>query len=157
MAFNPPSWSKSSQTLNEIPNLDDIKESPQGDTKVKRQVHDISKYSVLELLELKDLIEQRLPARSLKDMNLAEELIYQFLKTRELQSEVLFDMNIEANKQAAVVTACNSSLQHLVKLQSDLHNAERFKALEGMMIEAMKKLPVEVATAFLEEYEGMDD
>ncbi len=122
----------------------------------KRKTFDISCLSVAELLDLRDEVEKKLPPLKLQQLDLAKELIVQFYKIKELQQAVLMDTELEPNKQAVVIKACTDALQQIVKLQQDLYNAERFKALENYMIESVRALPLDVATAFMRNYEALE-
>lgn len=108
-----------------------------------------------ELLALRAEIDGWLPAMSLKDLNLEEELVRQFLQVKALQTQVMNNDEIPANQLAQVAGQVGNSLQALVKMQADYYNIERFKGIEGLMIKHMKKLPLEVATKFVEEYENL--
>lgn len=121
-----------------------------------RQRRDIDNMSVEELLALRAEIDARLPATSLKDMNLEKELIIQYLKVVELQKKVLEDDETPANQLAQVANAVAGTLQNLITMQSKFHNVERFKQLENLMIKHMKSLPLEVAEAFINEYEQLE-
>lgn len=109
------------------------------------------------LLALRDEIDQRLPALKLTDMSLDEELILQFMRVRDLQTKVLDDSRISAQQKSTVVNSVASTLAQLIKLQTDLHNAERFKAIENLMVKTIKRLPLEVANEFLAEYERLGE
>lgn len=119
-----------------------------------RTLNDLDSMAPGELLDLYDRVAALLPAMKLSDVNLAEELVLQFQRVKSLQAKVI-ESNSSAQQKAAVVNACGSALQHLVKLQTDLHNAERFKAIEGLMVKYMKRLPLDVATQFMDEYENL--
>ena len=43
-------------------------------------------------------------------------------------------------------------LKEIVKMQTDLYNAERVKKLEAAMIDALKLAPKEAQDAFFEQY-----
>lgn len=118
-------------------------------------VGDIDEMEIDELLALKDQIEVRLPNRSLKAMNLEEELVEQYMKVKALQNRVLNDEGIPANQVAQCAGQVASTLQALVKMQTELHTAERFKKLEGLLIKHLRTLPQEVAERFIDDYERM--
>ena len=108
-----------------------------------------------ELRQLRSEIESRLPADSLSAINLETELVRQYRKVMDLQDSVMNDDETPANQKAQVAGQVASTLQHLIKMQSEFHTAERFKALENLMIKHMKKLPKDVAEAFLDDYEAV--
>lgn len=111
--------------------------------------------SLDDLRRLKSEIEAILPAESLGNINLEHELVEQYTKVKRLQDEVLEDEKIPLNQRAQMAGQVASTLQHLVKMQSEFHTSERFKAIENLMVKFMKKLPKDVAEAFLDEYEGI--
>lgn len=120
-----------------------------------RGIPSLDTMDVDQLLALKDEIVARLPARNLKSMNLEEELVEQFIKVKSLQSRVLEMEDIPPNQMAQCAGQVASTLQALVKMQSEWYNAERFKKLEGLMIKHMRTLPLETAEKFINEYERL--
>lgn len=115
---------------------------------------DISLYDQGELLALRDRIDGLLPPMTMASMNLEEAIVRQFMTVKELQNKVLSG-NDEPNKKASVVNACASALQTLAKLQIELHTAERFKAIENLMIKHVKALPLEQAQKFMDDYANL--
>lgn len=112
--------------------------------------------SLAERIDLYDEIKRSLPPHSLQDLDLTEELVLQFMRVKELQTSVLSNDKIPANQKAQVANAVASILGQLTKLQTDLHTAERFKAIENLMIRYMKRLPIDVVEAFIDEYERLE-
>lgn len=110
-------------------------------------------YTLQELLDLRARIERRLPARSLKDLDLEAELALQFLALQQLQNAVIDDDDTPANQKAQVANSLSAALVNLVKVQSDVHNSERMKRIESILIDTLKDLPVEAVEAFLANYE----
>jgi hypothetical protein len=115
----------------------------------------MSPYEVEALREALDLVSPH-KAMSLADLNLEHELMLQFSRVKTLQQEILTDDEVPVNQRAQVANAVASTLQQLIKMQSEFSTAERFKAIEALMIKAMKKLPLEVAEEFLKEYGALD-
>jgi hypothetical protein len=105
-----------------------------------------------ELRMLRAEIETLLPGDVLREMNLEEELVRQYRKVVLLQDEVLKDDEIPANQRAQVAGQVASTLQHLIKMQTEFHTSERFKEIENLMIKHMRALPKDVAEAFLADY-----
>lgn len=93
--------------------------------------------------------------RKLSDINLESELLGQYEKVCKLQKDVIDDEDTPVNQRAQVANAVASTLQQLLKMQTEFYTSERFKALEALMIKALKKLPPEAAEAFVTEYEEM--
>lgn len=106
-----------------------------------------------QLLDLRNEIEQRLPAKNLRDLNLERELVLQLLSSQSLQSRVLQDMTIAANQQAQVSNSTAAVLQQLIKLQSEVHTSERLKRIENKLIECLNTLPKGAQEAFFAVYE----
>lgn len=137
-------------------NLEDLIEptTPAKITSVggARTIDNLDGMDVDELLALRDEIDARLPATKLSEVNLAEELVLQFQKVRSLQSKVL-DSNTSAQQKAAVANACASALAQLVKMQTELYNAERMKMVEQVLIQVMRDQPEAIQLAFFDKYE----
>jgi hypothetical protein len=131
----------------------EVKQEPEK--RPGRQAFDVSLLSQSELLALRARIDERLPTMTLQSMNLESELVLQYHTVKALQTDTLEDKYIEPNKKASVVNACASALSLIVKMQTDLYNAERFKAIETIMIRALKTLPKEAVDTFLNEYEQL--
>lgn len=110
-------------------------------------------YTLQELLDLRARIERRLPARSLKELDLERELTLQFLALQQLQNDVIDDGDTPANQKAQVANSLSAALVNLVKLQGDVHSSERMKRIESILIDTLKDLPVEAVEAFLANYE----
>ena len=110
-------------------------------------------YTLQELLDLRARIERRLPARSLKDINLERELVLQVMALQQLQNSVIDDDDTPANQKAQTASALSAALMNLVKVQSEVHNSERMKKIEAILIDTLKDLPVEAVEAFLANYE----
>ena len=117
----------------------------------------LNEASIAELLDLRNQIDSRLPARELKDLNLEEELIMQYTIAKELQTRVMQDGEVPANQQAQVLNACVSALDKLQDTQAKFYSQERFKRIESILISALKKWPEDLAGQFLDEYEKMLD
>lgn len=143
--------------------LDDTYEVPKNDAAPTFDAHPVIKLDNLtldQLLNLRNEIEQRLPAKNLRDLNLERELVLQLLSSQSLQSRVLQDPNIAANQQAQVSNSTAAVLQQLIKLQSEVHTSERLKRIENKLIECLNMIPKEAQEQFLSVYEeilGSDD
>ena len=117
---------------------------------------DLADISTADLIDLYEEVKSKLPAHKLQDIDLAQELVLQHLRVKELQTATLGDPKVAANQKAQVSNAVSSILGQLTKLQVDLHTAERFKTLESLMIRHFKKLPLDVVEAFMEDYEQLN-
>jgi hypothetical protein len=116
---------------------------------------DVETMSLDQLLKLRAEIDGRLPASSLKDIDLEHELVVQFITVKNLQSSVIDDKDVQANQKAQVANSCASTLQQLVKMQTEFYTAERFKEIENHLIASLRDLPPEASEQFLDAYERM--
>ena len=107
------------------------------------------------LLRYLDEIRQVLPATTLLDMNMEEELILQFQAVRTLQNTILDDSSVPANQKAQVANSVASVLGSIADLQNKVYSSERFKRIETLLIRHLNKLPEDTAAAFLEDYEQL--
>lgn len=107
------------------------------------------------LVLLRDRIDARLPPARLSNLNLEEELVLQLMRAKALQSDAFDDVDVAANQKAQVMNSVASTIGALVRMQTDLYNAERFKAIEAILLEAVKSMPTPQATKFLDEYERL--
>ena len=115
---------------------------------------DLDHYSLQDLLSLKADIERRLPARSIKDINLSRELVLQFMAVQELQNEVLKDDETPANQRAQVANSVAAVLGQIAKLQQEIYTSERLKTIEAKLVEALNQLPKDLQVSFLQVYEA---
>lgn len=115
---------------------------------------DLKTYPTHLLLGLRAEIDSVLPPMKLSAMNLEEELMIQFHTARALQTATLAESFTEANKKAQVVNSTASTLQALIKMQTDFHTAERFKRIETILIECLRGLPEDMTNQFFERYES---
>jgi len=115
---------------------------------------DLSGMPVDELLELRALIDEKLPVKDLADVDLNRELVLQMLATQRLQSDVLKDEDTPANQRAQVANAVSAIIAQLVKLQTEVYTSERLKRIEGYLIESLHQLPLPAQAKFLELYEA---
>lgn len=111
-------------------------------------------YTLQELLDLRARIERRLPARSLKDLDLESELVLQARALQQLQNSVIGDESTAANQKAQVANSLSAALVNLVKVQNEVYSTERVKRLEAVMISTLNALPQEAADKFLAEYDA---
>lgn len=128
----------------EPPPLPGVKDTPFSKPTHVLQV-DVSSMPLDQLLELRNRVEQLLPVKNLKDLDLNRELVLQVLALQSLQNRVLTDDEAPANQQAQVANSLSNALTTLVKLQSDVLNSERFKRVEAVVIDMINSLPTEEA------------
>lgn len=120
--------------------------------RVDTQIAQLEHMDPEDLLALRAAIDQKLPVRSLKDIDLANELVIQLQVVKKLQSDVMSDDEIPANQRAQCAGAVGSVLVALAKLQNETFDSERLKVVEGILIETMRTLPTEQQETFLTSY-----
>jgi hypothetical protein len=108
-----------------------------------------------QLIELREQIEQRLPATLLANLNLEKELVIQFLAIKSMLSKIVDDDKTPANQRAQVANSVTSILGDMTKMQNAVYNSERVKKLEAAMIKALEVLPLETRQLFLDSYEDI--
>jgi uncharacterized protein with PhoU and TrkA domain len=107
-----------------------------------------------QLLELRARVDSMLPVRSLKDLDLASELVLQVMALQALQTRVMNDAGeTPVNQIAQVANSLSAALGNLIKVQSDVYTSERLKTIESLLIEQVKTLPMEAQEAFFDAYE----
>lgn len=106
-----------------------------------------------QLRALRDQIDAKLPAGSLKSLNLETELVTQYQRVLDLQDEVLRDSDVPANQRAQVAGAVGSALQHLIKMQEDLQLQVTLRRMEEALVESLQTLPEEARDAYFIAYE----
>ena len=92
---------------------------------------------------------------SLKNLDLDAELYNAYAKAKNYLADVQSDESIPPNQLAQLMNTISAILKEIVKMQTELHNAERVKKLEAAMIQAIKLAPKKSQDAFFEEYEGI--
>lgn len=136
----------------EPPPLPGVKDTPFSKPTHVLQV-DVGSMPLDQLLELRNRIEQHLPAKDLSDMDLKRELVLQVLALQQLQASVISDDDVAPNQKSQVANSLSSALSTLVKIQGDVNTSERFKKLEAALVGSISLLPLEAQRAFIEEYE----
>lgn len=113
----------------------------------------LDRMSQSELIKLRSEIDQHLQNRTLADLNLEQELLSQYTVTKQLLAEVLDDLDTPANQKAQVVNSLLAITNQLVKMQTDLHTAERIKAMESACVKAIKTLEPQAQEEFFKRYQ----
>ena len=115
----------------------------------------LNSMSQADLRRLRGNIDRLLPSNDVSSLNLEDELVQQYIKTRDLMDATLLDEACPANQKAQVCNSVVTILGQLVKLQEDLKREQTVKIMEATLIEAIKTLPEEVKGVFFAEYERM--
>lgn len=108
---------------------------------------------VQELRKVMAMIEELLPGQKVKSLDLEDELMQQYDKTKDLMDSCISDPDIAPNQKAQVANSVVSTLGHLVKLQEDLRLQQTLKLMESTLIDVIKTLPQEAKDGFFMEYE----
>ena len=117
---------------------------------------DFADWPLDELLAMPSAIEAVLPVKSLKDMDLARELVLQVQSLQQLQQTVAADNDTPVNQKAQVANSLSSALVNLVKLQNDVYTAERFKKIEAFVIQFLNTMATpELRAEALSRYEAL--
>lgn len=124
---------------------------PQEDTRDLKSA--LKEMPVKELRKVMAMIESLLPSQKVKNLDLEDELMQQYDKTKDLMDECIGDPDIAPNQKAQVANSVVSTLGHLVKLQEDLRLQQTLKLMESTLIDMIKTLPKEIKDEFFLEYE----
>lgn len=122
-----------------------------------------------ELLSLRAQIDERLNLGTLAEIDLSAELTLQLRTVKSLQSAAMDDAETPFGQKAQTAMAVQRLLQDLTKMRTDVHNAERAKLIESMVIKAFmncsaaevsadsgaKALLDEIKGLFFEQYEAL--
>jgi hypothetical protein len=123
--------------------------------KVKKTVTeiDVSLLTVEEILAFRAQLEAHLPARGLRDMDLAKELVIQVLALQVMQQKALEDEDTPVNQLAQAANSLSAALINLVKLQNDVYSSERFKKVEDVLIRLVQGMAPGMQEEFITAYE----
>lgn len=121
-------------------------------TRQSQSAFDLKSMGEAALLDLRNQIDKALPTTSLKDMDLAKEMVVQYRAVKRLQDDILNDDSVPANQRAQVVNACANALETLVEMQTKHHTSERLKQIETILIDVINGQSESVQTAFFDEY-----
>lgn len=108
-----------------------------------------------ELLTLRSIIDARLEIGHIGSVDLGSEIMVQLRTLKQLQHDALRDEEAPHNQKAQAASTVSRLLADLVKSRNKLFSAERSKAVENMVIEAMKDAPQEAKEMFFERLERM--
>lgn len=89
----------------------------------------------------------------LENYQIAKAFLYQILNLMDDDEDSRGKAGDSPNQIAAVINSVKSSLAEIIKLQTEVNNADRFMKLEQAMISAIKVMPEEARTLFMERYE----
>ena len=111
---------------------------------------------MLDDISLKDTYEPPPPvidsAKELKELNLDSELLTNYQSAKEYLEQIRYDESTQPNQVAQVMNTINAILKEIVKMQTELYDAERVKKMELALIATMKVQPADVQRQFFELY-----
>lgn len=101
---------------------------------------------------------------NLDQLDLQKELLDNYLLSKHFLVSVLRVGELDDNNQqvqpgdspnqiAAVLNSARSSLAEIIKMRTELNNAERFKLMEQAMISVIRMLPEKEREIFVDKYE----
>lgn len=99
--------------------------------------------------------QQPLERGNLRGLNLDSELYDRYTEAKDFLDLVLTDSEVTPNQVSTVMNSVNSILKEIVKMQTEVQNAEKVKKLELAMITALKLATPEVQEAFFAEFERL--
>lgn len=112
---------------------------------------------MLDDISLKDTYELPPPiidsAKELKELNLDSELLTNYQSAKEYLEQIRYDESTQPNQVAQVMNTINAILKEIVKMQTELYDAERVKKMELALVATMKAQPVDVQRQFFELYD----
>ena len=91
----------------------------------------------------------------LKELNLDHELLQNYQDAKNYLEQIRYDETVPPNQVAQVMNTINTILKEIVKMQTELYDAERLKKIESATVRAIKLAPKEAQEAFFEEYESL--
>ena len=115
-------------------------------------VDPLATLSPADLRRLRSEIDRLLPDDSVKGMDLGDELVQQYHKTKQLMDDTLDSDDCPANQKAQVCNSVVTILAQLTKLQEDLKLQKTLALMESVLVEAIKTLPEAVKEEFFTEY-----
>ena len=88
-----------------------------------------------DLRRLKNMVDSLLPSQRVKDLDLEDELMQQYEKTKSLMDDCIDDCETSPNQKAQVANSVVNTLGQLVKLQEDLRMQQTLKIMEQALID----------------------
>jgi hypothetical protein len=106
-----------------------------------------------ELLKLRAQIDSYLPPTKLADIDMEAELVLQLHQVKGMLDDVINDGGTPANQKAQVANSITTILGQLSKIQTEMYDAERVKAMEAALIKTLESETPELKEKFLATYE----
>lgn len=111
----------------------------------------------LELLNLRQEIDQLLPTKALSDLDMEEELMAQYMLAKLLQNNVHADTEkgVTDKEKGQLLRMATTTLESLIKLQNATYTSERIKHIEVALAGAFADVDLEIRTKFYAKYEAL--
>lgn len=110
--------------------------------------------SLPDLRRLRGEIDRLLPEGGVRGLDLEDELVQQYHKTKDLMDSTL-NSDAPPNQMAQVCNSVVTILAQLVKLQEDLKLQKTLSVMESVLVDVIKTLPDATKDGFFAEYERM--
>lgn len=107
-----------------------------------------------ELWRIKREVDSLLTGKTLADIDLEQELVSQLALTKRFLEQIIDDSDVPANQRSQAINSCTTILTNLCRVQIDLYNAERVKALESALVKTLKTLDKPAQEEFFKRYEN---
>lgn len=101
------------------------------------------------------------PPQDLQQLDLQAELLDNYVLAKSFLQSLMspdedengFTTSESPNQIAAVINSVKGSLAEIIKMQTDVYNADRFKQIEQAMVSSLKLMPEDARQNFLDDYE----
>ena len=113
---------------------------------------DASVLGTLDYIKMRAQIDAILQDVNLQNLDMSQELVFQYLQTKDLLETVRNDEEIDVNKRAQLINSLTSIIEKIAKMQIDLYNSDRLKKLEGAVVHALDATSPELKQKFLDIY-----
>lgn len=107
-------------------------------------------YNQAEIIMLRERCNKFLP--DISDLDLRQELVLQFIVTKQLMTDNQTDGDIPLNQKAQVTNSLTALLKQLSDQQIKLHSAERFRLMEQALTDTLLGISLELQEQFLSIY-----
>ena len=115
---------------------------------------ELGAYKVEDLLRLRDRVIKRLPATTIEDIDLTQELVLRYIAAKELLDDIAgYREDIPLNQIAQANNSLVSMMKELALQQKQLFDTTRLQRLEKALAKALVKFP-ELYDAFFDAYEA---
>ena len=120
-------------------------------------VTNLNAMTELQLLNLRQEIDMKLPSKALADLDMEAELVAQYMLAKLLQNNVHQDSEkgVTDKEKGQLLRMATTTLESLIKLQNSTYTSERIKHIEVALAAAFAEVPIEVKQVFYTKYEAL--